>query len=100
MRPIILRSLLPVATPHTIHYTCVQHTATHCNTLQHAATHCNTLQLPVATPYNTLYMYTYTWDTIQHMYAYKIKCVYVYEIQYYTCIQIRWDIPTNWAQAD
>ena len=48
-RPVILRSLLIVATP----YVSVDqrqaalpalHTATHCNKLQHTATHCNTLQ--------------------------------------------------------
>jgi len=47
-RPIIIRSLLIVATPYAYGpLDCsktLQHTVTHCNTLQHTATHCNTLQ--------------------------------------------------------
>jgi len=66
-RPVILRSLLIVATPYCT-FECniarstgarecnncsLLHTATHCNTLQHTATHCNTLQ-HTATHCNTL----------------------------------------------
>jgi len=44
-RPVIVRSLLFVATPYVQCFKGIplQHTATHCNILQHTATHCNRL---------------------------------------------------------
>jgi len=72
-RPIILRSLLMVATAYHTHLFTVSdtmqhtatHTATHCNTLQHTATHCNTLQ-HTATHCNTLQHTATHCTTLQH----------------------------------
>ena len=94
-RPIILRSLLIVATPYSyahthrqthadtrththhksqvtqithIHFISIQHTATLCNTRQHTATHCSTL------PYSSTHMHIWKeahvtnihYNTLQH----------------------------------
>jgi len=94
-RPIILRSLLIVATPYSyahthrqthadtrththhksqvtqithIHFISIQHTATLCNTRQHTATHCSTL------PYSRTHMHLWKeahvtnihYNTLQH----------------------------------
>ena len=90
-RPIILRSLLIVATPyvhikkyvvlprHSVaismlqlkiefktHWYTLQHTAAHCKTLQHTGTHCSTLQ-------HTAAHWQHTGSTLQHTAAHCNK---------------------------
>jgi len=52
--------------------TCLQHTATHCNTLQHTclqhtATHCNTQTMKQVLTHTLKDMSTHEWDTLKDM---------------------------------
>ena len=84
-KPVILRSLLIVATPYVkifngienlrgyrntvqktaTHYNALQHTARHCQTLQHSATHYNARQ-HTATHFNTLQHSATRGNSVQH----------------------------------
>jgi len=92
-RPIMLSSLLIVATPYPHRHTVtlcniLQHSATHCNTLQQISTHCNTLHnmldariirhssvIPPSTHSNTLQRAATHCNTLQHTATHCTTCL-------------------------